>query len=300
MVGSSILRTLPSGYTPVIADKSELNLIDTSTVEKFLKASSVDTVILAAAKVGGIRANSKNQYEFLIQNLKIQNSVIEAAYRAQIKQLVFLGSSCIYPRYSQQPINEAQLLGGPLEETNTGYALAKIAGLHLCRYISEKSGFNYFTLMPTNLYGPNDNYDYETSHVAASLMRKFHEAKLLGLDVVEVWGTGLPLREFMHVDDLASSIFYFLEHSNKESLINVGTGMDISIREFSKLMARITGFSGKIRFNSEMPDGTPRKLLDISKAKHLGWEPKIGLELGLKQTYEWFTEAYEKGAIRGI
>ena len=258
-----------------------------------------DAIILAAAKVGGIEANAAHQKDFLLENLKIQNAVIEAASSLRIKNLLFLGSSCIYPKHAPQPICENSLLTGPLESTNEGYAIAKIAGIKLCRSIHEEQGLNYFSLMPTNLYGPNDNYDPHMSHAPAALIRKFHEAKINGTGEVVVWGSGTPRREFMHVDDMAEACWYMLEKKVGGELINVGTGEDISISEFAKLISKVVGFQGKITYDSLKPDGTPRKVLNVSKIETYGWKHKIKLEDGLKMTYAWYLDALVKGEVRG-
>jgi GDP-L-fucose synthase len=255
---------------------------------------------MAAAKVGGILANSKNQESFLLENLKIQNSIFEASVKSGIENFIFLGSSCIYPKFAKQPISEESLLSGKLEETNEGYALAKITGLRLCKAIFEGRGYNYFALMPANLYGPNDNFDLANSHVAAALMRRFHEAKISKNEQVTLWGTGKPRREFMHVDDLADACWYFIDRPMNGEFINIGTGTDISINKFARLVASITEFRGDIVFDTSKPDGTPRKLLKIDKAHSLGWSSKIDLEVGITATYDWFVENYERGDIRGL
>lgn len=299
LVGSAIIRNAPVANEILTQDRRQLSLTDYRSVHQCLLDSKPDAVILAAAKVGGIGANSKDHKGFLLENLKIQNSVIGAASELGIKNLLFLGSSCIYPKFAPQPINEDSLLTGPLEETNEGYALAKIAGVRLSRAIFEEQNLNYFSLMPTNLYGPNDNYDSFASHVPAALMRKFHEAKTTGAHSVEVWGSGRPRREFMHVDDMANACWYFLEKNVGGELINIGTGIDIEIREFALTMAKVVGFEGEIVFEPNKPDGTPRKWLDVTKAHSYGWHHRIGLEEGLEQTYSWFTEALSKGEVRG-
>lgn len=299
LVGSSLLRNIPAGIKVVTAAKSELNVTDANEVEAFLRDSRVESVIVAAAKVGGIFANSTNQYDFLLQNILIQNGIIEGARKAGVKNLIFLGSSCIYPRNAPQPLTENLLLTGILEKTNENYALAKIVGIKLCEAIAKELDFNYVSLMPTNLYGPNDNFHLDFSHVPAALMRRFHEAKVHNQSHVNVWGSGVPLREFMHVDDLANACWYFLENTHKGDLINIGTGKEISVKDFAAIMAKVTGFSGEIIFDAKRPDGTPRKLLDITKATSYGWAPKIQLVEGLQMTYNWFTEAYEKKEIRG-
>jgi len=300
LVGSALMRNAPKNCELITAERKNLDLLDKSAVDNFLKATKPDAVILAAAKVGGISANSRYQKDFLLKNLEIQDSVIDSAANNGVPKLIFLGSSCIYPKLSPQPISESSLLAGPLEPTNEGYALAKIAGIRLCKAISEEMNLNYFSLMPTNLYGPNDNYDLEASHVPAALMRRFHEAKENGLTQVDIWGTGAPRREFMHADDMASATWYMLEAGAPGELVNVGTGEDLSIRDFSILMAEVVDYKGEINFNTSKPDGTPRKLLDVSKIHALGWRHKIDLRNGLTQTYSWFQQAIKKGEIRGF
>jgi GDP-L-fucose synthase len=283
----------------VVATRTELNLENPKEVSKFLESKNIETVILAAAQVGGIGANSSNQMNFLLNNLKIQNSVIESAARLEIPNFVFLGSSCIYPKLAPQPIREESLLSGFLEPTNEGYALAKIAGIRLCKAVFDEKGLNYFSLMPTNLYGPNDNFDLEWGHVPAALMRKFHEAKISNQNQVIVWGTGKPKREFMHVDDMASAVWQMLGKNVGGELINIGTGKDVSIHDFATTMANVIGYKGEIIFDTTKPDGTPRKLLDVSKAHSYGWRYQIELEDGLDQTYSWFMQALKKGEVRG-
>ena len=299
MVGSALQSLVHPEICFHTADRSELEISNKKEVASFLVLNRIDSVVVAAAKVGGIGANASDQYSFLCENLEIQNGLIEGAHKAGIKNLVFLGSSCIYPRMSRQPISETELLSGPLESTNEGYALAKIAGIKMCQALASQFKLNYFSLMPTNLYGPNDNYKFGDSHVPAALMRRFHEAKLSGINNVVVWGTGQPMREFMHVNDLASAIVFFLNKECRGELINIGTGSEISIKDFAELMAKIVGYEGKIDFDTSKPDGTPRKLLDIEKAKSFGWKSTIKLEEGLIATYEWFRMAYEKRGIRG-
>lgn len=299
LVGSALLRNFPSGVKIIIASRSTLNLADSNAVRIFLSKNNVDSVIFAAAKVGGIGANSKHHKSFIVDNLTIQNSVIVAASELKLPNFLFLGSSCIYPKFAEQPIKEASLLTGLLEPTNEGYALAKIAGVRLAKAIYEEENLNYFSLMPTNLYGPNDNFDKYSSHVPASLMRKFHEAKLNKLDEVVVWGTGSPRREFLHVDDMARACWHMLNQDVGGELINIGTGTDIAIAEFAKLMAEVVGYEGKILYDASKPDGTPRKLLDVSKAHSFGWKHQIQLEDGLRQTYAWFLDALTKGEVRG-
>lgn len=299
LVGSAILRKAPIEERLVVASRSELNLECPAEVMKFLTEKKVDTVILAAARVGGIAANSSHQMDFLLENLKIQISVIESAMKLQIPKLVFLGSSCIYPKHATQPIKENSLLTGPLEATNDGYAIAKIAGVRLCRAIYDEQGLNYFSLMPTNLFGQNDNFDLKSSHVPAALMRRFHEAKIAGEPKVSVWGSGSPRREFMHVDDMAEAIWFMVNKPSGGELINVGTGADMEIRSFAQLIAEVVGFTGEIVYDTSKPDGTPRKLLDVSKIHSYGWHHQIELKEGLRQTYSWFIDALGKGVVRG-
>jgi len=283
----------------LVAPRSQINLEDFRSVYDFLGRERPDAIILAAAKVGGIEANVAHQKDFLLKNLKIQNAVIEAASVLGIENLLFLGSSCIYPKFAPQPLSENSLLTGLLEPTNEGYAIAKIAGIKLCRSIYEEQGLNYFSLMPTNLYGPNDNYDPRVSHVPAALMRKFHEAKINGAGEVIVWGSGMPRREFMYVDDMADACWYMLEQNVGGELINTGTGQDIEISEFAKLIAKVVGYQGNISYDSSRPDGTPRKVLDVTKIHSYGWKHKIELEDGLEKTYAWYRDALMKGEVRG-
>ena len=298
MVGQAIIQAAP--YKEIlVADRDQLDLRSSEEVDYFFKEMKPEAVILAAAKVGGIHANSQHQKEFLLENLQIQNSVISAALKYHVKDFVFLASSCIYPKFSEQPIKESALLQGPLEPTNEGYALAKIAGVRLCRAIAEQDGLNYFSLMPTNLYGPHDNFDLESSHVPAALIRRFHEAKIAGVDSVDVWGTGKARREFMHVSDLARACWFLINKSLGGELLNVGTGHDIEIREFAKLISDIVGFDGAIIYDETKPDGSPRKLLDVSKIEGLGWKHKVELATGLQDTYRWFIQALDKGEVRG-
>ena len=300
MVGQSLMRSAPADTEIFSTSRSELDLTRTLDLIEYFKYNRIEAVIMAAAKVGGIYANSNNQTTFLLENLKIQNSVFEAAIKNNIKNFIFLGSSCIYPKYARQPIDESQLMSGPLEPTNESYAIAKIVGLRFCRVIFEELGFNYFTLMPANLYGPGDNFDILNSHVPAALMRRFHEAKISKQKTVRVWGTGKPYREFMHVDDLSSACWHFMNQGVGGQLINIGTGQEMTIKDFSRKIAKIVGYTGNVEFDSSQPDGTPRKLLNIEKAKSLGWTPKISLTIGLENTYNWFTQQYEKGEIRGF
>jgi GDP-L-fucose synthase len=300
MVGSSILRTVPSGVEVLYASREELELTSEKEVTDYLLANEIDSVIMAAARVGGIAANNTHQYDFLSENMKLQLGVIGGSRNARIRNLVFLGSSCIYPGDAAQPISEDALLTGRLEPTNEGYALAKITGVRMCRAISDEQGFNYFSLMPSNLYGPNDNFDLFSSHVPAALMRKFHEAKLVENEIVTIWGDGSPHREFTHVDDLAAACWFFLGKNLGGEILNIGSGFEISIKEFALLIKQVTEFKGSVKFDSNMPNGIPRKLLNSSKALSMGWTPKISLKQGLESTYSWFRSAYAEGKIRGI
>ncbi len=288
MVGSAIWRKLEAeGYSNLIGKRSaELELCNQVAVNAFFESEKPDYVILAAAKVGGIHANNTYKGEFLYQNLMIQNNVIEAAKNTEVKKLLFLGSSCIYPKMSQQPIKEEYLLTGALEPTNEPYAIAKIAGLKMCDAYRDQFGCNFISAMPTNLYGPNDNYDLNNSHVLPALIRKFHEAKEQGKPSVEIWGTGSPKREFLHVDDLAEACYYLLMNHNSSGWVNVGTGEDISIKDLAIMVKDIVGFEGELVFNTDKPDGTPRKLLDVSKIHAMGWKHKIDLHVGISAVYK--------------
>ena len=300
MVGQSLIRTMPEDFSLITASRDELDLKCYKQVLSFLNRENPDVVIVAAAKVGGIGANSTQQRDFLVENLNIQNSLISAAADANVPNLVFLGSSCIYPKSATQPISENALLSGPLEPSNEGYAIAKIAGIRLTRAVFEEMGFNYFSVMPTNLYGPHDNFDLFNSHVPAALMRKFHSAKENSSKEVYVWGTGTPMREFLHVDDLSRACWFLLKSDVAGELINVGTGVDITIKNFAELMARVVGFDGEILFDPAQQDGMHRKLLDVSKIHSLGWKHEIELETGIRQTYEWFLDGLKRGKIRGF
>ncbi len=290
MVGSAFVRRLETeGFNNLLKrDRSQLDLTDESAVAKFFAEETPDIVILAAAKVGGIKANNDYPVEFLLENLRIQNNVIHSAYQTGVRKLLFLGSSCIYPKLAPQPIAETALLSGPLEPTNEAYAIAKIAGIKLCQAYAREHGANFLSVMPTNLYGPNDNFDLETSHVLAALLRKAHEAKIRNEKKLIVWGTGKPRREFLHVNDLASACLLLLEKYDSPEIINVGCGEDISIRELAELICNVVGFEGELVWDTTKPDGTPRKLLDVSKIRALGWDPTIPLRKGITQTYEWF------------
>ncbi len=288
MVGSAIVRRLQSkGFNNLILrTSSELDLRDGSVVAMFFEAEKPDYVFLAAAKVGGIVANNTFRAEFLYDNLMIQSNVIHESYRAGVKKLLFLGSSCIYPKLAPQPLKEEYLLTGLLEPTNEPYAIAKIAGIKMCDAYRSQYGCHFISAMPTNLYGPNDNYDLQNSHVIPALLRKFHEAKLQMNPEVVVWGTGTPLREFMHVDDLAEACLFLMDKFDQPGFINVGTGKELSIRALAELIAGIVGYSGKIVFDTTKPDGTPRKLMDVGILQALGWNHKIGLLEGLQETYQ--------------
>jgi GDP-L-fucose synthase len=290
MVGSGLVRRLEAeGFVNLLVrDKSNLDLRDESAVAKFFAEEKPDIVVLAAAKVGGIKANSDYPVEFLLENLRIQNNVIHSAYENDVRKVLFLGSSCIYPKFAPQPIPETALLSGPLEPTNEAYAIAKIAGIKLCQAYSREHGSNFISVMPTNLYGPNDNFNLETSHVLAALLRKAHEAKTRKDRKLTVWGSGTPRREFLHVDDLASACLMLLEKYNSPEIINVGCGEDISIVELAELICDLVGFDGDLTWDATKPDGTPRKLLDVTKLRALGWRPSISLRDGIAQTYEWF------------
>jgi GDP-L-fucose synthase len=292
MVGSAILRKLEAeGFDHLITrSSSELNLIDQQAVQDFFKAERPEYVFLAAAKVGGIVANNTYRADFLYQNLMIQNNVIHEAYRHRVKKLMFLGSSCIYPKLAPQPLKEEYLLTGPLERTNEPYAIAKIAGIKMCEAYRDQYGCNFISVMPTNLYGPNDNYDLKNSHVLPALIRKFHEATIENQPFVEIWGSGNPRREFLHADDLAEAILFLMLHYNEPGFINIGTGEDVSIKELAQIIKGITEFQGELKFNVSKPDGTPRKLMDVSKLNKLGWKYKIGLEEGIRMVYENYKE----------
>jgi GDP-L-fucose synthase len=290
MVGSAIVRKLKAlGYNNLVLKSSkELDLRSQAQVESFFENTQIDYVFLAAAKVGGIHANNQYPAEFIYDNLMIQNNVIHNAYKNNVKKLLFLGSSCIYPKYSNQPIKEEYLLTGSLEPTNEAYALAKISGLKMCEFYHKQYGFNAIAAMPTNLYGPHDNFDLETSHVLPALIRKIHEAKINNQEFVEVWGTGKPLREFMYVEDLAEALVFLMEFYNENQFVNIGTGEDISILDLANLIIDIVGYEGTIQFDSTKPDGTPRKLLDVSRLKNLGFISKTLLEEGIRKTYQWY------------
>src|SRR2546421_9889355 len=296
MVGSALTRALEaSGFTNLIKrDRSQLDLGDDAAVTTFFAKEKPEVVIFAAAKVGGIKANNDQPVEFLLENLRVQNNVIAAAHENGARKLLFLGSSCIYPKLAPQPIPESALLSGPLESTNEAYAIAKIAGVKLCQAFSREYGANFISALPTNLYGPNDNFDLETSHVLAALLLKAHDAKKGGAHELVVWGTGTPRREFLHVDDCASACLYLLEKYDSPEIINVGCGEDVSIRELAELICDVVGFDGELSWDKTKPDGTPRKLLDVSKLRGLGWTPTIPLRDGVARTYDWFLKNVAK------
>ncbi|WP_296385193.1 GDP-L-fucose synthase [Winogradskyella sp.] len=290
MVGSAVWRVLEAkGYTHLIGKTSkDLDLRNQQSVINFIKSEKPDIIIDAAARVGGILANNDNPYPFLMENLQIQNNLIDAAHKVEIQKFIFLGSSCIYPKFAAQPLKEEYLLTDSLEPTNQWYAIAKIAGVKACEAIREQYGKDFVSLMPTNLYGPNDNFDLKSSHVLPAMLRKFHEAKGNSNSPVELWGSGTPMREFLHVDDLAQAVLFAVENVLPEYLYNVGTGTDITINVLAETIQNIVGHKGDIIWDSTKPDGTPRKLMDSSKLRSLGWEPKIALEKGIKDTYRWF------------
>lgn len=292
MVGSAIVRNLRSkGFTNIVVRSSkELDLRNQADVQAFFNSESPDFVILAAAKVGGILANNTYRAEFIYDNLAIAQNVIHESYIAGVQKLLFLGSSCIYPKMAPQPLKEDSLLTGALEPTNEPYAIAKIAGIKLCEAYRDQYNCNFISAMPTNLYGPNDNFDLKSSHVLPALMRKFHEAKKNNLDSVEIWGTGNPMREFLHVDDLAEACYFLMENYNQKGFLNVGTGVDIRIGDLAKEIAQVVGFDGELKFDTSKPDGTPRKLMDVSAINNLGWKHKIELNEGIQQVYNWVLE----------
>ncbi len=292
LVGSAIVRSLNrQGYHNVIGrTHRELDLLNQTAVRNFFEQERPDVVVLAAAKVGGINANNTAPADFAYDNMQIQCNVIKCSHDYQVKKLLFLGSTCIYPRLAPQPIPEDALLTGPLEETNEAYAIAKIAGLEMCKFFKRQYGDNFISCMPTNLYGPYDNYDLQGSHVLPAMIRKFHEAKVSGADHVELWGTGTPLREFLYVDDMADACVYLLEHYDGEQHVNIGTGKEVSIRELAEMVQSAVGYEGRIVWNSEMPDGTPRKLTDVTKLHEMGFMHKVELEEGIRMAYDWFKE----------
>ena len=297
LVGGAILRRLEAqGYSnTVVRDSRALDLREQGAVQAFFDRERPDYVFLAAAKVGGILANQTYPVEFIRDNLLIQAHVIDAAYKAGTRKLLFLGSSCIYPKFAPQPIREDSLLSGELESTNEWYAVAKIAGIKLCQAYRRQYGLNAICLMPTNLYGPGDNFDLATSHVLPALIRKFHQAKQERSPSVSVWGTGRPLREFLHVDDLADACLFLMQRYDGEDIVNIGCGDDLTIEDLARLVGKVVGYEGRIEWDLSKPDGTPRKLLDISRITGLGWRPHISLEEGVAMTYQWFLEHYPNG-----
>ena len=290
LVGSALLRDLQKhGYRNLIVrTHNELDLRNTENVREFFAANRPDAVVVAAARVGGIKANNDLRVEFLLENLQIQNNLISASFDFGVKKLLFLGSSCIYPRLAVQPIKEEALLTGPLEPTNEAYAIAKIAGIKLCQAYARQYGANFISAMPTNLYGPGDNFDLQTSHVLPALIRKMHEAKMQNRREVVIWGTGTPRREFLHTHDLADALRFLLENYDSPQIINVGCGYDITIRDLALLVAKVVGIDAGLVFDPSKPDGTPQKLLDTSRLQQLGWQPRITLEDGIRDTYQWF------------
>jgi GDP-L-fucose synthase len=292
LVGSAIKRKLEAlGFENLVyKTQQELDLMDDQKTKEFFELEKPEYVFLAAAKVGGIVANRDHPAEFIYQNLKIETNVIHNAYLSEVKKLCFLGSTCIYPKLAPQPLKEEYLLTGPLEETNDAYAVAKIAGIQMCKSYNKQYGTNFISVMPTNLYGQNDNFDLTSSHVLPALIRRFHEAKINNMPEVVIWGTGTPKREFLYVDDLADALVFLMENYNESEIINIGCGEDLPIMDLAKLVAKTVGFTGEIKTDVSKPDGTPRKLVDVTKLFSLGWRPKIGLEEGIKQTYQWFLE----------
>jgi GDP-L-fucose synthase len=299
LVGSAVVRALRAqGYDNLLLrSRAELDLTEQAAVRRFFEVERPEAVIMAAARVGGIHANNSRPGEFIRDNLLIQDNVIDSAQRSGVAKFVFLGSSCIYPKLAPQPIREEYLLTGPLEPTNEWYAVAKIAGIKMCQAMRREYGFNAISLMPTNLYGPCDNFDLESSHVLPALIRRIHEAKLRGDASVTVWGTGTPRREFLHVDDLADAVLYLLQAYDEEAILNVGWGTDISIRELAEIIVSAIDYRGGLNFDTTKPDGTPRKLLDITRLTKLGWRPRIPLRRGIEQTYAWFAEHFDEARL---
>jgi GDP-L-fucose synthase len=298
LVGSAINRALQqAGFVNLIKrSHAELELCDQTAVERFFAAEKPEYVFMAAAKVGGIQANSSYAADFIRGNLQVQANIIDAAWRHGVRKLLFLGSSCIYPKHAEQPMREDALLTGPLEPTNEWYAIAKIAGLKMCQAYRKQYGFDAISAMPTNLYGPGDNFHPENSHVLPAMIRRFHQARINGTPAVTIWGTGTPRREFLHVDDLARACLLLMEHYSGDSPVNIGTGEDLPIIELARLVAEVTGYRGQILTDPSRPDGTPRKLLDVSRLKAMGWQPAISLRDGIRHTYEWYEQVFEKAA----
>ena len=295
LVGSAIVRNLKKkDYNNLLLRTSkELNLTNQADVNQFFETEKPDYVFLAAAKVGGIHANDTYPADFIRDNLQIQTNIIDAAYRNKTKKLLFLGSSCIYPKFAPQPMKEEHLLTGELEPTNEWYAIAKIAGIKMCQAYKKQYGFNAISLMPTNLYGPGDNFNLDNSHVLPALIRKFHDAKINNMPEVEVWGSGTPRREFLHVEDMADATVFLMNNYDAEQFVNVGVGEDVSIKELAEIVKQTVGFAGELKFDSSKPDGTPRKLLDVTKLNEAGWRAKINLVEGVKSTYQWFLDNEE-------
>jgi len=305
LVGSAVLRNLEkNGYRKVfVRTRQQLDLRDLKKVRKFFFSARPEAVIVAAAKVGGIKDNSYYPVEFLLENLQIQNNLISAGFESGVKKLLFLGSSCIYPKLAPQPIQQESLLTGSLEPTNEPYAIAKIAGIKLCQAYAREYGANFISVMPTNLYGPCDNFDLEGSHVLPALLRKVHEAKMRNEGQVVLWGTGTPRREFLHADDLADALRFLIESYDSPEIINVGCGEDVTIRELAEIVLDVVGFEAELVFDATKPDGTPRKMLDITRLRKLGWNPRISLRDGIRQTYEWFlanTERLQRTSIHPV
>jgi GDP-L-fucose synthase len=298
LVGSAIARRLKAGGCSnlLLRTRAELELTDAQAVDRFFGEQRPRYVFLGAARVGGIHANNTYPADFIRENLAVQLNVIDAAHRHGADKLLFLGSSCVYPRDAPQPMTESALLSGPLEPTNEAYAIAKIAGLKMCEAYHRQYGSRFVSVMPTNLYGPNDNFDLENAHVLPAMIRRFHEAKERGADVVTLWGTGSPRREFLHVDDMADACVFVMQHYEEPALLNVGWGRDIAIRELAEMVAGVVGYAGALEWDTSKPDGTPRKLLDTRRINGLGWEPRIGLEEGIRSTYAWYVQ--NEGALR--
>lgn len=294
LVGSAIVRALEGrGYTNLLLKtRDELDLLSQQAVADFFEKEKPEYVFLAAAKVGGILANKMKKADFIYENLQIQNNIIGSAWKAGVKKLLFLGSSCIYPKMSPQPIKEEYLLTGPLEETNDAYAVAKIAGIKMCQSFNEQYGTKFVSVMPTNLYGPGDNFDLETSHVLPAMIRKFHEAKITGAHQVVLWGTGSPRREFLYVDDLADAVVFLMDTYSESEIVNIGTGEDVSIKELAHLVQDTVGFSGNVVWDTDKPDGTPRKLLGVERLHRLGWRHQVALKDGIRKTYQWYSEQH--------
>lgn len=302
MVGSAIIRSLSrKGYKNIIAiNRREVDLLDQRQVANFFKKNQIDYVFLAAAKVGGILANNTHRADFIYQNLEIQNNVIHQSYRHKVKKLLFLGSSCIYPKFSTQPIIEESLLTGELEKTNEYYAIAKIAGIKMCEAYRDQYECNFISCMPTNLYGQNDSYNLQSSHVLPALIRKFHEAKVNKSKEVVLWGSGSPRREFLYVDDLADACVFLMQKYDGREFLNIGTGSDVSVKELADLVSKVVGYKGNIVWDMSKPDGTPKKLLDVTRINKLGWKYKISIELGIRKTYKHFLSELKNKTIRGL